>query len=226
MKKFIVLDIDATLVHTHGDDEEYIDMKFMSNSNMAKYRKRIYSMKLSDVTTYPGSGEELKLYGIYRPHLKEFLEFCFRYFEGGVIIWSAGKKKYVEKMCELMFVDRKKQPLVIYNYDDCDIYDDRIHKPLTKLYNDKRISGMNETNTYVIDDRNDTFALNKGNGVMIPEFEANMDLSGLKKSDDNLLKLMGWFMSPEVRNTSDARTTSKTKIFNTSTDEYLKMLDK
>ena len=69
MGKNIVLDIDATLVHTHGDDEEFLDLKLFTDPKNVKYRHRIYTMKLNDVTVEPGSGEEMKLYGIYRPYL-------------------------------------------------------------------------------------------------------------------------------------------------------------
>ena len=205
MGKNIVLDIDATLVHTHGDDGEYVNLKLFSDPKMIKHRGRIYTMNLRDVTSPPGTGEELKLYGIYRPWLREFLDFCFKYFDN-IVVWSAGKKKYVEKMCELMFTDRKK-------------------KPLTKLYNDPRTNGMfNETNTYVVDDRDDTFALNKDNGVLIPEYEADLNIKGINKKDENLLKFMAWLMLPENKDCNDIRKLPKKKIFKTSKDIYMKLL--
>ena len=74
MGKNIVLDIDATLVHTHGDDDEYLNLKLFTDPKMAKHRGRLYTMNLTDVTSPPGTGEELTLYGIYRPWLKEFLD--------------------------------------------------------------------------------------------------------------------------------------------------------
>ena len=225
MGKNIVLDIDATLVHTHGDDDEYVNLKLFTDPKMAKHRGRLYTMNLTDVTSPPGTGEELKLYGIYRPWLKEFLDFCFKYFDN-VVIWSAGKKKYVEKMCELMFTNRNKQPLLIYNYNDCQITNDYIRKPLSKLYNDPRTKGMlNEKNTYVVDDRDDTFAMNKDNGILIPEYEAELNLKGIYKNDENLLKFMAWLMTPENREASDIRKLNKKKILKTSKDVYMKLLD-
>lgn len=225
MGKNIVLDIDATLVHTHDDEYDYTNLKLFTDPKMLKYRGRAYTMTLTDVTTLPGTGEELKLYGIYRPFLKEFLEFCFKYFDN-VIVWSAGKKKYVEKMCDLMFTDRNKQPLLIYNYNDCEIYDDFIIKPLSKLYNDPRTKGkMNEKNTYVLDDRDDTFSMNKDNGINIPIYEVTLDVKGINKKDENLLKLMAWLMTPEVKDIEDVRKLNKKKIFKTSKDVYMKLLD-
>ena len=224
MSKNIVLDIDATLVHTHGDDEEYLDLKLFSNPKMTKYRGRIYTMKLRDVTTPPGTGEVMKLYGVYRPYLKEFIDFCFEYFDN-VIVWSAGKKKYVEKMCDLMFTERHKQPLLIYNYDDCEIHDDYIRKPLKKLYDDPRTKGkLNAANTYVIDDRDDTFAINPQNGVLIPEYEANLTVKGVNKKDENLLKLMAWLSIPIHKDAEDIRTLNKNKLFKITKDKYMKLL--
>lgn len=220
MGKNIVLDIDATLVNTHGDDEEFLDLKFITDKRMLKYRPRIYSMKLSDVTSDPGDGEELKLYGIYRPYLKEFIDFCFSYFDN-VIIWSAGKKKYVEKMCELIFVDQKKQPLIIYNWEDTTIDGNHITKPLKKLYSDKKTKNyLNETNTFVIDDRDDTFSKNKENGILIPEYEVDMNYQGLDHKDENLLKLMAWFCLDEVKKSDDIRKLFKGDIFTTSIKNY------
>ena len=224
MGKNIVLDIDATMVHTHGDEDEFLNLQVFTNPKMIKYRPRLYSMELRDVTSPPGTGEEMTLYGVYRPYLKEFIEFCFDYFDN-VIIWSAGKKKYVEKMCELMFIDMSNQPLVIYNYDDCGVYDDFIRKPLKKLYEDPRVKGkMNEKNTYVLDDRDDTFALNKGNGILIPEYEASLTKKGLDKEDDNLLKLMAWLSIDVNKQCRDVRQIDKSRIFELSEKDYLKLL--
>jgi len=224
MSKNIVLDIDATMVHTHGDDEEFLNLELFTNPKMLKYRPRLYSMELRDVTSLPGTGEEMTLYGVYRPFLKEFIDFCFEYFDN-VIVWSAGKKKYVEKMCELMFIDNKKQPLLIYNYDDCGIDDDYIRKPLKKLYDDPRTKGkMNEKNTFVLDDREDTFALNDGNGILIPEYEAKLTKKALDKNDDNLLKLMAWLSIDVNKECKDVRQLDKTRIFELSQKEYEKLL--
>ena len=224
MGKNIVLDIAATMVHTLGDEDEFLNLQVFTNPKMIKYRPRLYSMELRDVTSPPGTGEEMTLYGVYRPYLKEFIEFCFDYFDN-VIIWSAGKKKYVEKMCELMFIDMSNQPLVIYNYDDCGVYDDFIRKPLKKLYEDPRVKGkMNEKNTYVLDDRDDTFALNKGNGILIPEYEASLTKKGLDKEDDNLLKLMAWLSIDVNKQCRDVRQLDKSRIFELSEKDYLKLI--
>ena len=224
MGKNIVLDIDATLVCTHGDDD-FEDLKLYSDPKKISIRGRTYHMTLVDVTSEPGSGEELVLYGIYRPYLKEFIEFCFKYFDN-VVIWSAGKKKYVEKMSDLMFTNKRKQPLIIYNFNDCEFSDDFIRKPLTKLYNDPRIKGkLNEKNTLVLDDRDDTFSLNPQNGILIPDFDADFTSKGIMKRDENLVKLMAWLLTPEVKNCEDVRKLDKKGIFKTTKNDYMNLLE-
>ena len=209
--------------------EDFKMLNLYSNPVKAKLRKKLYSMKLVDVGTYPGSGNLIILAGIFRPYLREFLDFCFVYFEN-IIIWSAGKRKYVEKMCEIMFPLEHQQPIAILTYDDCEVgEEDYLKKPLEKIYKDKRLKGknINETNTFILDDRDDTFSLNKKNGIKIPEFESDMSLEDITGHDDDaFLKLMAWLSGEKVLNSKDIRKLPKSKIFNKSLDEYSDTLNK
>ena len=226
-KKYIVLDIDATLVHTHGDMKDFKMLKIYGSDEQMEMRRKLYNMRIIDVSDIPGEGEVTDLAGIYRPYLKEFLEFCHRYFEG-IIIWSAGKRKYVHKMCEYMF-PLKKQPLHIFTYDDCEgDEDDFIVKPLEKLYKLHKFKNkMNEKNTFVLDDRAETFSLNKRNGIQIPEFESDMSVEDIcNHPDDELLKLMTWLSDGEVKNSKDIRKINKTDIFNKTASDCLETLGK
>ena len=227
--KNICWDIDATLAHTHGDIDNFDMLKIYSKPQQIKLRRNLYRMTLYDVAVEDGTGDAIELVGIFRPYLKECLDFCFEYFNH-VIFWSAGKKKYVEKMVDLMCPLSHKRPTIIYTYDDCDVgKEDYLKKPLKKLYNDLRLAGLgiNETNTFVVDDRDDTFSLNKNNGIQIPEFESDMTAEEIKyHPDNNLLKLMCWFEQEEVRNCKDVRDLDKKKIFKTSLKEYKSTLKK
>ena len=220
--KYIVLDIDATLVHTHGDMKDFKMLKIYGSNEQIEMRRKLYNMRLIDVSDIPGQGEITDLAGIYRPYLKEFLEFCHGYFQG-IIIWSAGKRKYVHKMCEYMF-PLKKQPLHIFTYNDCEgDEDDFIVKPLEKLYKLPKFKGkMGEKNTFVLDDRSETFSLNKRNGIQIPEFESDMSIEDIcNHPDDELLKLMTWLTSDEVMQSKDIRKLNKNDIFNKTASECL-----
>jgi len=224
--KNIVLDIDATLVHTHGDMDDFKMLKIYSNDEQISMRRKLYNMRIIDVSDNPGEGEVTDLAGIYRPFLKEFLEFCFKYFDN-VVIWSAGKKKYVEKMCEYMF-PLKKQPLIIFNYDDCEGDENNlIIKPLEKLYNHPKCKGKLKTdNTFVLDDRSETYSMNKRNGIQIPEFESDMSIEDIcSHTDIELLKLMSWLSTKEVSECKDVRKLNKKNIFTKSLKEYKEILE-
>lgn len=227
-KKNIVLDIDATLVHTHGDNNDFSMLKVYSDKDRITYRRNLYQMKLIDVISSSGHGITTFLAGIYRPYLREFLDFCFDYFDN-IVIWSAGQKKYVEKMCEIMFPFSEQQPLVIYTHDDCIVgKGDYLKKPLKNLYKDPRVKGkLNEKNTFILDDRDDTFSLNANNGIMIPEFESDMTLEDITDHEDKaFLHLIAWLSTKEVKECKDIRKLNKDKIFKKSIDQYKTQLKK
>jgi len=70
-----------------------------------------------------------------------------------------------------------------------------------------------------------TFSINKDNGILIPEYEANLNVKGISKNDENLLKFMAWLLAPENREVEDIRKLNKKKIFKTSKDIYMELLD-
>ena len=223
--KNIVLDIDATLVHTHGDMDDFKMLNVYGNDEQLEMRKKVYNMRIIDVSDVPGEGEVTDLAGIYRPYLREFLEFGFSYFDN-IVIWSAGKKKYVEKMCEYMF-PLKKQPILIFNYDDCEGDENNlIIKPLEKIYNHPDCKGkLFPENTFVLDDRSETYSMNKRNGIQIPEFESDMSVEDICNHPDvEFLKLMSWLSTKEVRESDDVRKLNKKNIFSRSLKDYREIL--
>ena len=223
--KNIVLDIDATLVHTHGDMDDFKMLNVYGNDEQLDMRKKVYNMRIIDVSDVPGEGEVTDLAGIYRPYLREFLEFGFSYFDN-IVIWSAGKKKYVEKMCEYMF-PLKKQPILIFNYDDCEGDENNlIIKPLDKIYNHPECKGkLFPENTFVLDDRSETYSMNKRNGIQIPEFESDMSVEDICNHPDvEFLKLMSWMSTKEVRESDDVRKLNKKNIFSRNLKEYREVL--
>lgn len=221
----IVLDIDATLLHTHDEPYDLEQLNIYTNPTRFKIRNKVYHMNLVDVTNEPGKGNVTSLSGVYRPYLKEFLDFCFEYFNN-VIIWSAGKRKYVEECCRLMFpIDR---PAIIFTWDDCVNNEDGLFKPLSKIINNSRYSDLDitEKNTFHLDDRDDVYSLNPKNGVQIPEFSCNMDVDKILKHDDEeLLKFMCWLSQEKVKSSKDVRTLEKLDIFKLSCEEYEAILE-
>lgn len=213
MGQNIILDIDETLIHTFDEDDNarLIALKPMKNQELYPIRKRLYTMKLTDVGEPTGSGDIWELWGIERPNLREFIDYCMERFDY-VIIWSAGKRKYVEKLTDRLFRAHKGDPNLILNWDNCrkgvNQYDKPIlsmHDQFPALKDDIRLD-----NTFIVDDRIDNFKKsNKDNGICIPAYSPSPDVETLLESDTCLLDLIAWFERYEVIYSSDIRDLKK-----------------
>jgi hypothetical protein len=212
--KFLVLDLDSTMVHTKSSMESLHELEKNKASNLHLLKDRIHKFNLGGY-----ENNEAKMWTLLRPYTKEFMQYSLKYFSA-VIVWSAGKPAYVHEIIKFLFPEGD-PPFLIYTYNDCVMKKGgKINKPLSKLFMDPRLIFANNTNTLVIDDRLDTFELNHHNGILIPPFEPNT-LAEMHQTDTALLKLMGWLSLPEVMNCTDYRYLDKTKIFTTNVEQYL-----
>jgi hypothetical protein len=216
--KHIVFDIDETLVHTCNSMKKYKKFKLYSSGENADIRDRFYTISMVDVVETSGSGSEYNMWGIFRPHLLEFLEFVFEYFEE-VHIWSAGQYLYVHAMADVIFYAKNYIINHILTYEDCDFvrkdengekYTETF-KPLTKFLDVS--DGANSKNTFIIDDRTDTFSKNPKNGILIPKYNPDFTREDILKDETSLLELKKWFMKKEVMESKDVRKLKKDDIF-------------
>jgi TFIIF-interacting CTD phosphatase-like protein len=204
--KTIVLDLDSTLICTCDEEKTFEALEVYTNPRNSKLKSRIYYFELVDVTDTPGTGQLTKMWGVLRPHVYEFLEFCFDYFQT-VIVWSAGQKKYVHAICDFLFNEIGKQPSIIFTYEDCIRVANYIHKPLTK------ISYIPINTIVALDDNESTFSKNKENGFHIPAYEPDFTYNGIMEDDDALLHLMNWLRSSDVYYATDIRKPDKKYCF-------------
>lgn len=209
----IVLDLDETAVHTFRSMDSYSQLEIDKHPDL---KSRAYHLVMNDVVTPHGQGRVTTMWGMKRPHINEFLIFCFSYFRV-VIVWSAGKYKYVHSVVDNLFGDII-PPHLIYTWDDCIKVDGICDKDLSKLYNHPELGKyVRPENTLLIDDKE--YSFNKSspyNGVLIPPYNPNMNLESLRTDDLALLQLQSWFQTPEVMNTKDVRLLNKQQIFTTS----------
>lgn len=153
----LVLDLDSTLIYSAEVPE---------NSND-------YNISFED---------GLKYKTILRPHLREFLEFAKEIFDK-IIIWSAGKKDYVDKVVNIIKFDFDK----VMSFNDCyktldkysDVSEYYFHKPLKEIWKD---GIFDRTNTMIIDDRLDVARRNWANHIRIKRYLG-------EDKDDELRKL-------------------------------------
>jgi hypothetical protein len=211
----IVLDLDESLVHTFPDMETASKLGVFSDPQL---RSRVYHLELTDVSISKGIGQKIHLWGIIRPHVDQFLRFCFSYFKI-VGVWSAGKKEYVEAIVELLFRDIAK-PHFIYTYNDCYAEESgNLIKPLDKLFHETTIGRhINRDNILCLDDRDDVCCRNPDNAVIIPRYKPKASIESLLESDLALKDLMNWLLSPKVRFSNSPVILQKDQIF--KDDDY------
>lgn len=215
----VSLDLDSTLIHSFVDQKSLIDLKIYTDPAMVHLQDRIYRFDLVDVTTPEGTGVVTTIWGSLRPFLRKFIVFCNAYFVG-IHVWSAGQYKYVHSINEVIFPRGTIQPSTVLTFEDCVFTPTTILKPLSKLYEMPSATGANPTNTLAIDDREDTFAANPGNGIQIPVYEPQPTIDGIMSDDIALQQLMEWLSLDKVKLCKDVRTLDKSDIFTTDLATY------
>ena len=213
--KCVVLDLDETLVHSNENMDVLKELKIFTDPNLIDLRRRTYQITMDDVVYKNGAGVKTVMWGIVRPHVKEFLIFCFSYFKV-VAVWSAGKRKYVDAIVDFLFKDIKR-PHVIYNRDQCETTTDSVLvKPLEKMINDEPGLGkyMSLSNSFIIDDRRSVCeSVNPDNGIEIPAYEPPFNVRTLRSDDIALKQLMMWLLNPDVMTSEDVRQLNKFNVF-------------
>ncbi len=223
--KCIILDLDETLVHSSKELDDLWELNLMKDPNLIDLRRRTYRITMDDVVSKKGTGVKTVMWGIVRPHVREFLIACFAYFKV-VIVWSAGKRKYVDAIVDYLFKDMRR-PIVVYSRDECVKTDNGLLvKPLQKMIRDEpgldKYMGLE--NSFMIDDRTTVYDGFKGdnpyNGIQIPAYNPVFGIESLRSDDIALKQLMMWFMRPEVMKSTDVRELNKSNIFKTNVTTF------
>lgn len=218
--KCIILDLDQTLIATQDETESLHNLKILSDVKLISLRNRVYYISVEDLEK-PGIGTKYDFWGVTRPHIHEFLIFCFSYFKI-VAVWSAGKRYYVEAIVDHIFKDLP-QPHVVLTYDDIiTAPGGHVQKPLTKMIELNPVLRrlMSLQNSLALDDTSSTFFHNQDNGILIPAYDPSLNNNSLARDDPTLLQLKYWLLQPEVVNCRDVATLDKSAIFSTSVDAY------
>lgn len=216
----IVLDLDLTLLSTQEDLQKFQDLKIHTDSKLIKLRQRSYYLHMDDYE-YGGIGSVYTYWGVLRPYTKDFLKFCFSYFNV-VAVWSAGKRRYVEGIVDFIF-EGLPAPHIVFTYDDIE-RGDVIVKPLTKMinYNEFTRKNMSLNNIFVLDDNVTTFGKNKNNAIHIPEYEPKMTIADMMSMKDiALVQFMYWLSIESVMSSKNVRKLDKSHIFSTSIKTYI-----
>jgi hypothetical protein len=197
----IILDLDQTLVHTLDNKDEWKKFKETAiKTNDQDLLNRLYEIKVDDQL----------ICGVMRDHIHEFISYIYSRFSI-IGIYSAGSCSYVHAITSLLFNDRELD--FIYARDKCvstihPTEGEILSKPLQSLWN--KIPGMNQKNTWMVDDRHDVTIYNQLNHVHVVDYQYN------NKQDTCLLELISFFNRPEITYTTDIQSIlhSKNNLFN------------
>lgn len=207
--KCIILDLDETLVHSSDDYNKLSTLQPFNEPMMLSIRGRMYNLSLSRYKDRP------VIWGITRPHLLDFLVFCFSYFNK-VCVWSAGSREYVNAIVDFIFPTGYR-PHIIYCHDDCHYTQEGdLFKPIEKMSQEMK-NDIRLDNTFFIDDRRHAFIKNPKNGIHIPPYEPEGDYKRYLDDDPTLVELMEWLLKPEVLGCQDVRFLNKHNIFSRNT---------
>lgn len=201
----IILDLDGTLIHTQDTIENY---KKLNIDNYPDLLERSYILGIDNMDQI---GKKSPLWGITRPYLKQFLTFCFSFFDI-VAVWSAGTKDYVKKVVSNIFRGIQR-PHIVWARDKV-LFNDKGQKPIKKMINENEsFKGiMRMDNTFFVDDNSYVFIENPYNGILIPEYYRDgKTISNLRSNDIALLQLIKFFY--ELNGKQDVREIDKSNIF-------------
>ena len=228
---YLVVDLDLTFLQSEFDLKSLESIELYSDPKNISLRERVYTFNLIDGSDVEGTGDRLKVWGVYRPYVFEFLKFAKKYFKG-IYVWSAGTHKYVHCIVEKLFHDFGVIPIDVLTRDHCtytpkdDDGHSHLYKPLQKIFEINPDATIE--NTFALDDLSQNFIENPHNGILIPPYqsqkqtEKNLKLKHLKSNDIKdfiksedlcLYQFMNWLMKEKVIKSKDIRKLKKTKIF-------------
>lgn len=222
--KCIVIDLDQTFIATQENISQLKELGILSDPKLMSLKSQIYHITLEDLEK-PGIGTKYEFWGIVRPHLYEFIVFCFSYFRI-VAVWSAAKRPYVEAIVDHIFRDIR-PPHIIFSADDCTIGPGgHLEKPLSKMIESNPVlrRHMSLQNTYALDDNPMTFVHNKDNAIHIPAYNPPLNVNAFAQDESALLQFKYWLLQPEAVNSRDVRVLEKNTIFSTPLNVYLQRL--
>lgn len=210
-KRCIVLDLDECLIRTVEPDMYKYEIMFMTDPKYMSLRGRLFSVNLVDVNTPEGAGVTERHWGIKRPHLNRFLDYCFKNFDY-VCIWSAGHYKYVVEIVNQIFYGIGKPHLIFTRDNIQKLPNGDYHKPLQEMLNHPVLKDkITLANTVFLDDRPENFISCPRNGIVIPKYKPS--LNEVLNDDICLLQVEQFFRSLGFQITNNVRKLDMSKIF-------------
>ncbi len=206
--KSIVLDLDETLVRTMERISDLVGLGILDKPELMDLRKRTYLVNLDS------GPKRIKMWGIMRPYLREFLVFCFAYFKV-VAVWSAGTREYVHEVVRKIFSEVG-SPHIVMTRNDVTMTGKETRKPLSRIIAADPVlkENMSLASTFILEDRLTSYnSTDPGNGILIPGYSPPPTIERLRAMDISLKQLMKWLKREDVMSSDDVRKLDKSSIF-------------
>ena len=206
-----ILDMDRTIVFTTAEEPDSVErLRGLGILRDIELKQRICRFEVCDATTAPGSGCREEMWGVIRPGLDEFLDTAERTVDY-IVIWSAGTPRYVDETCRYIFAGRRPPDLILHRNSFLENGRPIEGKPLSRLVGHPHLPGFSLARSLIADDRGDNFLDNPGNGVLIPPYEPEWTVEGIRRPDDALPRLSRWWRLNA--DAPDFRILDKSRIF-------------
>lgn len=208
----VILDLDSCILHTMPEGTNALRDRILTDPKLMEVRSRLYQFDLYDTGGLTGQGDKESYWGLFRPHLQEFMLFLFSHC-ATVCFWSAAQRPYVDEC--VARICRTRQPYIIMNHDDVTyLPNGNYHKPLSKIIALDPVN-IRFDNCIFIDDRRENFITAMKNGVVIPEYSPAATPSAVQIDDIALLQIRQWMLSEPMLKARDVRDVDKSRIFTT-----------
>ncbi len=180
MKTAIILDLDETLIHTFEDTNAIHKIKLLTDHKYIEERHNFFVLDFYDKS----EEQQFHLFGMKRPYLEEFIDFCFNKF-GIVIVWTAGSADYADSVVNNIF---NVLPHFVFSREHCREFKHNLIKPLKDLFDYEPDLEKYTTLDHMImlDDREENFILNNRNGIVVQPFYPKITKNHIETSDTNL----------------------------------------
>jgi len=208
--KHIVLDLDATLIHSIQKDQTAIKIiKTDPQYSYLKERSRIIEVVDLPDNSEKGSGSIISFIVVLRPYVFEFIDFLMKNFKH-VSIYSAGQKRYVRAIESILFpvnsdIYKEKFKTVL---TFCHVEFTQTKNHLISLKDLERV-GFDLKDTLIIDDNPTSFGKNPQNVIHIPAYTPELNKEQIMKDDKTLLNIKIW-MEKHILYEGDIRHLDKT----------------
>lgn len=204
----LVIDLDETAVRTYKNQEALKNIPIFKDEKLVGLRKRAYKATINDPDNVKVVHD---IWGVSRPHLREFLAFATTFFKY-IFVWSSAQPRYVNEIVDFIFASLPR-PYVLTQKDCGHDENGQFFKPLRTIIDKYPSLGLKMEMMLMIDDLQQNMSRNANNGIHIRKYKPEPVLKDLIEDDLTLLVIMEWLRQSEVINCLNVQKIEKPQTF-------------